>query len=56
MNRGAVVDDLYANSDVVTTEQAAKIRPRAEFGVFEHGVIKTVQEKGVSAVLGRPER
>jgi hypothetical protein len=39
---------------VVTTEQAEKIRPRAEFRVFEHGVIKTVQEKmwGVGAVLG----
>jgi hypothetical protein len=48
------VNDLYAKPSVVTTEEAARIRPRAEFRVFEHGVIKIVQEKmwGVGAVLG----
>jgi len=39
---------------VVAMEDAAKIRPRAEFRVFGHGVIKTVQERmwGVGALLG----
>jgi hypothetical protein len=43
---------------VVTTEEAAKLRPRAEYRVFEHGVIKTVQEKmwEVGAVLGMARR
>jgi hypothetical protein len=41
-------------AQAVSTEEAAKILPRAEFSVFGHGVIKTVQEKmwGVGAILG----
>jgi len=48
------VDDLYAKPGVVSIEDAAKIRPRAEFRVFGHEIIKTVQEGmwGAGAILG----
>jgi hypothetical protein len=48
------VDDLYAKPGVVSSEDAAKIRPRAEFRVFGHGIIKTIQERmwGAGAILG----
>jgi hypothetical protein len=52
--RGIVLDDLYAKPTVVSIEDAAKIPPRAEFRVFGHGIIKTVQERmwGAGAILG----
>ena len=37
--------DVFAKATVVSAEEAAKIIPRAEFRVFGHGTIKTVQEK-----------
>lgn len=48
------MNDLYAKPSVVSMEDATKIRPRAEFRVFGHGVIKTVQERmwGAGAILG----
>ena len=48
------MDDLYAKPTVVSIENAAKIRPRAEFRVFGQGIIKTVQERmwGAGTILG----
>ena len=37
--------DVYAKVTAVSVEDAAKVVPRAEFRVFGHGIIKTVQKK-----------
>lgn len=37
--------DVYAKNQATSAEEAAKIVPRAEFRVFEHGVIEHVKER-----------
>jgi hypothetical protein len=39
------VTDVFAKNTVLSTEEATKIVPRAEFRVFGHGIIDIVQRK-----------
>jgi hypothetical protein len=52
------VTDVYAKVTAVSAEDAVKIVPRAEFRVFGHGIIKTVQKKmwDAGAVLQRARK
>jgi hypothetical protein len=52
------VTDVYAKVTAVSAEDAAKVVPRAEFRVFGHGIIKTVQKKmwDAGAVLQRARK
>jgi hypothetical protein len=52
------VTDVYAKVTAVSAEDAAKVVPRAEFRVFGHGIIGTVQKKmwDAGAVLQRARK
>ena len=52
------MDDVFAKPTAVSVGEAAKIIPRAEFRVFGHGIIKTVQKKmwDAGAILQRARK
>lgn len=50
--------DVFAKNTALSAEAAAKIAPRAEFRVFGHGIIETVQKKmwDAGAILWRARK
>ena len=50
--------DVFAKNTALSAEAAAKIVPRAEFRVFGHGIIETVQKKmwDAGAILWRARK
>ena len=52
------MNDVFAKPTAVSVGEAAKVIPRAEFRVFGHGIIKTVQKKmwDAGAILQRARK